>query len=438
MPAIRSQCLEHVRARREDEIISSQCEKYRGVTQSEMAYLNSKKITSTQVIIMVFYIHRIPRQYQSDEVIPYGDAISRLKATYFSLTPGRKLYDIISAAHAVFDKLADEAAGADIFMDIWCYVVLKANVPNLATTCSYILEYCNPALVSGEGGYFLSSLQLASQYIMTLTDDKLVRPVNMRPEQFVTCDIPRYQRLFAIPDSPFVLTDKTHEMSGYKAFVVKEWYFDPTRLWRSLLVPSDPTSVVRVAVVNVKTGLSTSQNDFIKDTVSRDRLKGTGCQTLNTPLGSTVGIQKISDLQSSLTLFSLPNGGQDPDEWQIIDTCLTLERMAVPLPEITLGTNSQACGIGSNEDNNGSHVVVSLTDAVYQCVNGQFRNDFGITGNDNLTLVIRPIIETCQVILQHLGYLTTLSNVDGIYSDLVMEAVRRFQVCFFKFINYCF
>jgi hypothetical protein len=112
MPAIRSQCLEHVRARREDEIISSQCEKYRGVTQSEMAYLNSKKITSTQVIIMVFYIHRIPRQYQSDEVIPYGDAISRLKATYFSLTPGRKLYDIISAAHAVFDKLADEAAGA--------------------------------------------------------------------------------------------------------------------------------------------------------------------------------------------------------------------------------------------------------------------------------------------------------------------------------------
>jgi hypothetical protein len=34
------------------------------------------------------------------------------RATYFSLTPGRKLYDIISAAHAVFDKLADEAAGA--------------------------------------------------------------------------------------------------------------------------------------------------------------------------------------------------------------------------------------------------------------------------------------------------------------------------------------
>ena len=33
------------------------------------------------------------------------------------------------------------------------------------------------------------------------------------------------------------------------------------------------------------------------------------------------------------------------------------------------------------------------------------------------------------MMLQHFGYLTTLVDADGIYSDLVMQAVQRFQVC---------
>lgn len=32
------------------------------------------------------------------------------------------------------------------------------------------------------------------------------------------------------------------------------------------------------------------------------------------------------------------------------------------------------------------------------------------------------------MMLQHLGYLTTLIDVDGTYSDLVLDAVQRFQV----------
>ena len=80
MPAIRSRCLEHVQARREDEMISSQCEKYRGVTQSEMAYLNSAdhKYSSIYFCIMIL-LCRIPRRFQIEEIIPFADAISKLK-----------------------------------------------------------------------------------------------------------------------------------------------------------------------------------------------------------------------------------------------------------------------------------------------------------------------------------------------------------------------
>ena len=44
----------------------------------------------------------------------------------------------------------------------------------------------------------------------------------------------------------------------------------------------------------MKPGLSTSQDDYIRDIVSCVKLKGTGCEALNTPLGPTVGLQKIS------------------------------------------------------------------------------------------------------------------------------------------------
>ena len=69
----------------------------------------------------------------------------------------------------------------------------------------------------------------------------------------------------------------------------------------------------------------------------------------------------------------------------------------MPLLEIAFRMTNQTCGTGSIEEDNGSHVVVSLTDAVIQCVDEQFRSDFGIPQDVNLSLVIRPIIEVCQV-----------------------------------------
>ncbi|XP_062520379.1 uncharacterized protein LOC134195377 [Corticium candelabrum] len=403
MPAIRTLCLQHVQARANDEAIHHQCVKYRGVTQSQMG---------------------IPKQFQSQEVVPFADAISKLKASYFSVTPGQKLYDIISAANAVFQKVgedSDEPVGADIFMDIWCYIVIKANIQDLATTLAFISDYCNPTVIQGQAGYFLSSLQLAAQYVMALSDDNL--QASERIEQFVTCDISAYRRFCVVQDSPFVLSGDIQELKGYTPYVIKEWYFDPSRLCRAVLVPSDLESVAYVAVVKVRSGLPTSQDDYIRDVISCHLLKGTGCQTLHTPLGPTVGLPKITDLQQGLSLVSLSNGCSD-DSWQLVETCLTLERLAVPLPTSAYMSSDQISATVENP------LLLTLTDDVTCSMDKKFRSDFGTPFNVSLSLVIRPIIQVCQVMLQHLGYLTTLADADGTYSDLLLKAVCCFQISY--------
>ena len=43
--------------------------------------------------------------------------------------------------------------GADDFLPIFIYVVLKAKVPSLYTNCEYIQSYLNPAALMSKAGY---------------------------------------------------------------------------------------------------------------------------------------------------------------------------------------------------------------------------------------------------------------------------------------------
>lgn len=78
----------------------------------------------------------ITQHCQSPEKIPFVDSITKLRTIYFSLTPGKQLYGILNAAQSVYQTLQeyhpDVTVGGDDFMDIWLYVVLKANVRKLA------------------------------------------------------------------------------------------------------------------------------------------------------------------------------------------------------------------------------------------------------------------------------------------------------------------
>lgn len=132
----------------------------------------------------------IPEYCQSPEKVPFVDSISKLRTIYFSLTPGKQLFDffffffseinkiiqwivfrygILNAAQSVYETLneyhAGQTFGGDDFMDIWLYVGLKANVRKLASVINFIREYANPTLMQGELGYYFSTLELAAAYI---------------------------------------------------------------------------------------------------------------------------------------------------------------------------------------------------------------------------------------------------------------------------------
>ena len=55
-------------------------------------------------------------------------------------------------------------------MDVWVYVVLKAAIPNLASSVALLKRYSNPGLAFSEAGYYLASVEFATQYILRMSE----------------------------------------------------------------------------------------------------------------------------------------------------------------------------------------------------------------------------------------------------------------------------
>ena len=70
--------------------------------------------------------------------------------------------------------------GADDFLPIFIYAVLKANVPSLHSNCEYIQNYHNPQALMSKSGYCFVNLRSAIEFILTLDASVL----NMDEEAF--------------------------------------------------------------------------------------------------------------------------------------------------------------------------------------------------------------------------------------------------------------
>ncbi|OBZ90211.1 Vacuolar protein sorting-associated protein 9a, partial [Choanephora cucurbitarum] len=84
--------------------------------------------------------------------------------------PRDKLICILNCCKVIFGliKHVEGDAGADRFLPILIYVVIKANPPRLVSNVQYIYRFRNPEQLQAEAGYYLTNLMGAISFIETM------------------------------------------------------------------------------------------------------------------------------------------------------------------------------------------------------------------------------------------------------------------------------
>ncbi|RPA71886.1 hypothetical protein BJ508DRAFT_82745 [Ascobolus immersus RN42] len=96
--------------------------------------------------------------------------------------PRDKIICVLNCCKVIFGLLRQAKAeeSADRFLPHLIFVVLQANPPHLVSNVQYILRFRNPDKLTGEAGYYLSSLMGAIHFIETLDQSSLT----ITPEEF--------------------------------------------------------------------------------------------------------------------------------------------------------------------------------------------------------------------------------------------------------------
>ncbi|KAJ7642788.1 hypothetical protein DFH06DRAFT_1283556 [Mycena polygramma] len=123
-----------------------------------------------------------------------------LKVNHYK-APRDKLICILNCCKVIFGLIRHlkKEEGADSFVPILIYVVLKANPEHLLSNVEFINRFRNPVKLQSEAGYYLSSLMGAVSFIETMDHTSLS---NITQEEFERNVEDAIQSL--PPDSPHV------------------------------------------------------------------------------------------------------------------------------------------------------------------------------------------------------------------------------------------
>eukprot|EP01065_Artemidia_motanka_P004799 TRINITY_DN1228_c10_g1_i1.p1 TRINITY_DN1228_c10_g1~~TRINITY_DN1228_c10_g1_i1.p1 ORF type:complete len:1061 (+),score=272.55 TRINITY_DN1228_c10_g1_i1:117-3299(+) len=247
-PQIYDLCVLSCRDADADEKLVQSCLKWRDLTQAQA---------------------HVPSIYRSRDRKPYYEALAKLRTLSICRTPSRKLQAVRQAAQAVFRcmRKAAEASkpgqevvvGGDDFVPVFVYAVLKANVRRLQSEVIFTYRFMNHTLAMGEGGYYLTTMELALEYLKNISVEtfdlgaslcapSLGQQVGRRPysprfsvygkgllEQpdrpcaFASPHVKRYLEWAAREPLMFGVALRRGVVRGYRLVLVPAWLRNPAR-----------------------------------------------------------------------------------------------------------------------------------------------------------------------------------------------------------------
>ncbi|KAL0214786.1 hypothetical protein P9112_006970 [Eukaryota sp. TZLM1-RC] len=336
---------------------------------------------------------------------PWSHAIAKISTLPFSPTPTRKLHVILSAAQSVYSNpniAEDTTIGADVFVPIFIYILLKAKIPNIWTEIKFIHEYSSERHVHGELGYYFVTLEFCAKYILDLTPDKLSDPEERlaSTETWLVCEQKRFKKWSNT--AQFVTVVDTIRLKGYKAVTVIDWLFNPRFPFTTVLeVTNSEKDVVEMLILRpVVSLLNFGQQKLLKSLFMEPQALSSCLSCVSGRFGSITLIDRRN--ARDLQLLTL-NQGKIDDQIDLIEDYLSLALL-------------------------GSISVVSepLVPIITEEIENSFRSEFGVPVYLNLTDAIRGIFLEFQLFLRGFDCLSSIAPLSAKPDTPTVHGLLRF------------
>ena len=125
------------------------------------------------------------------------------------------VYKLVTRPLFIYSFLTDE------FIDIWVYITIQASVPDLCWDIQYLKAFSNPNYMLSETGYYLSSLEMAAEYIKRLDsmdslDSGVIETKSDEPRYLLLPDVNVARTLCERDGRFFKLVGKEYVLEGYQ------------------------------------------------------------------------------------------------------------------------------------------------------------------------------------------------------------------------------
>ncbi|KAJ5069069.1 hypothetical protein M0811_11970 [Anaeramoeba ignava] len=389
-PKIYKTCLEQVLTKEKDDIIFKKCCSFANIVQEQL---------------------HISPKIQSSELIPFIDAISFMKTLPFSSTPTDKLYTILNASQAIYNQISSRSpnitVGADDFVDVLNFVIIKAGISNLRTTISFINEFCDEDFLNTELGYYLVSVDLSANFIENLSADKLQKcSLNVINRNLIVFEPTKFKELAS--KTPYMkIQTETFILEGYQLYSIAEWNVNVIKFFSTFVYHTgNKEDKVKACIINFDSNTTESQQALINKMFFSFDIPELYLAEL--PEGNILISNSTSFTSDNQTLFLIPSGDFEQDQ-PLINLNLNLIRL-----------------VGNSEKN-----LIRKIEKI-EDLEEKFRKDYQISKNIPINQAVNDLVLELQVSLQHLDLFPSISKIDGVLNDVTLLGIQGFKTRFLK------